>query len=66
MFAQEEDDPIAKMFTQGDENSIFLNGSFQNLRIIGPCLTNLRSTDNIMSFVPQRLRHIQSQHLIQI
>lgn len=64
MFAQGKDDPITKMFIQRNENSIFRNGSFQNLSIVGPCLSNLRSTDNIMAFVPQRLRYSQSQHLI--
>ena len=66
MFAQGKDDPITKMFIQRNENSIFRNGSVQDLSIVGPCLSNLRSTDNIMPFVPQRLRYIQSQHLIDI
>ena len=52
MFTQRKDDPITKMFIKRNENTIFRNGSFQNLSIIGSCLTNFRSTPHIVPFIP--------------
>jgi len=52
MFAQGKNHPITEIFIQCHKNAIFRNGSFQDLGIIGPCLSNLGGTDNIAPFVP--------------
>ncbi len=52
MFTQRKDDPITEMFIKRNENTIFRNGSFQNLSIIGSCLTKFRSTPHIVPFIP--------------
>jgi len=58
--------PIPKVFVERNQNSVVADRIVQDFAIAGTGQTRLRGSNHIVARIPERLREVNSEHLVEV